>query len=308
MTDIVITPWKRYGHHRGYAALQDGTKLGWIDVPTGTVELEDGAERTSTETALTAWRSQLIDGEPEAGAPAGLVEVVPAPAPEHVAPKAPLAVDRDWVDLADNVPGQGVRQKAAEEWERQKRIGNFLAFMGRVADADTEERAWRKGAEGEEVIGAALDKMRKRGWRILHSIPTGEQSDIDHLAIGPGGIVLFNSKRHKNAKIQVRRGGIYVNGGQTTHVLQIRNQVKLAAKKLSKALGRPVHIQGCIAIHNGGINAPDVTFSHHFDDVWVATRWNVTNGMKRADPVLTDAEVEEIYTVARRSTTWLPRA
>lgn len=299
--EISVTRWKRFGHHRGYATAADGTTLGWIDVSTGAVEIEEGVDGTVAEAALIAWRERVL-AETSAAAPPSKADDTPVP---ETAVPAPLAdPERDWVDLADNVPGQGVRQKAAEEWERQKRIGTFLAVMGRVVDADTEERAWRKGAEGEEVIGAALEKMRKRGWRILHSIPTGEESDIDHLAIGPGGIVLFNSKRHKNAKIQVKRGGIYINGGQTTHVLQIRNQVKSATKKLSKALGRPIHIQGCIAIHNGGINARDVTFSHHFDDVWVATRWNVTNALKRADRVLTDDEVEEIYNIARRSTTW----
>lgn len=299
--EISVTRWKRFGHHRGYATASDGTTLGWIDVSTGAVEIEDGAERATTEAALIAWREQVIAETSAAAPPPGVADV---PSPETIVASPLVEPEQGWVDLADNVPGQGVRQKAAEEWERQKRIGTFLAVMGRVVDADTEERAWRKGAEGEEVIGAALEKMRKRGWRILHSIPTGEESDIDHLAIGPGGVVLFNSKRHKNAKIQVKRGGIYINGGQTTHVLQMRNQVKSATKKLSKALGRPVQIQGCIAIHNGGINAPDVTFSHHFDDVWVASRWNVNNALKRADRVLTDDEVEEIYNVARRSTTW----
>ncbi len=305
MTDIIITPWKRYGHHRGYAALPDGTKLGWIDVQTGEVGIEDGAERSSTEAALVAWRAPLVDGEQVAATAASPGDADPPATREVAVPGTPGHVDADWIDLADNKPGQGVRQRAAEEWEREKRIGTVAALIGRAIGADTEERAWRKGAEGEEAIGAELDKMAKRGWRTLHSIPTGEESDIDHLLIGPGGVILVNSKHHPGAKVKVTRGGIYVNGGQTTHVLQMRNQVKAATKKLSKALGRPVAIQGCIAIHNGGVTAPDVKSSHRFEDVWVVTRWNIGNVLRRLDDVLTDAEIEEIYNVARRSTTWV---
>ncbi len=67
--------------------------------------------------------------------------------------------------------------------ERSK-VGTFLA---RAFDVKTDERAFRIGANGEETVGARLEKLVKHGWHVLHSIPVGKgDSDIDHLLIGPG--------------------------------------------------------------------------------------------------------------------------
>lgn len=44
MTDITIRRWAKDGHQRGYATPADGTKLGWIDLKTGAVTQEDGAD------------------------------------------------------------------------------------------------------------------------------------------------------------------------------------------------------------------------------------------------------------------------
>lgn len=108
MTDIIITPWKRYGHHRGYAALPDGTKLGWIDVKTGEMAIEDGAERSSTEAALVAWRAPFIDGQQVAevaDVTSPPVAVEPPVAPTVTVQVAPVPSAQDWTDLAVNRPG-----------------------------------------------------------------------------------------------------------------------------------------------------------------------------------------------------------
>lgn len=302
MTDITITRWKRYGHDRGYAATPDGTKLGSIDLKTGAVTLEAGADAPTVTAALQQWASaQTVAHEP-----ADATELPPVPA-QFAAPalREPPLAEATWTDLALNEPGQALRLQAQRAWEAEKRGGTFLAYLARAIDVDTEERAWRRGIEGEQVVGAALNKATKHGWKVLHSIPVGAESDIDHLAIGPGGVVLINTKHHKGAKVTVRQGGIYVNGAQTKHVLQVRSQVKRATLALSVALGAPVEIQGCVAIHNGGLNEPEIKFAHHFTDCWVVTRWNIARVLRKAEPVLTAEQVDAIYAVARRSDTWV---
>lgn len=306
MTDIVINRWKRYGHDRAYAALADGTKLGWMDLKTGSVTVDDGADDAAVTEALWAWaatEAPSIEAEVEAEAAGGQASDA-HPLSEPVG-ELPDANPVDDSDLASNQPGQQLQEQARRAWEAEKRGGTFLAYLARAANVDTEERAWRRGIEGEQVMGAALDKARKHGWKVLHSIPVGKESDIDHLAIGPGGVVLINTKHHKGAKVTVRQGGIYVNGAQTKHVLQVRDQVKRAAKVLSAAMGEPVEIQGCVAIHNGGLMEPEIKFAHHFKDVWVVTRWNLVRVLRKAEPVLTAEQVDAIYAVARRSDTWV---
>ena len=58
---VVTAEWRKYGKHRIYANSTDGTRLGWIDVPTGDVHLEDSAGDDVTE-ALRDARDQVASG------------------------------------------------------------------------------------------------------------------------------------------------------------------------------------------------------------------------------------------------------
>ncbi len=65
--------------------------------------------------------------------------------------------------------------------------GSTRAF----AALDRHER----GVEGERRVGAVLDELRGDGWLTLHDVPTG-RGNIDHVAIGPGGLVAVETKSH----------------------------------------------------------------------------------------------------------------
>jgi Nuclease-related domain len=54
--------------------------------------------------------------------------------------------------------------------------------------ADT--RAWRRGAVGERRTARLLAPLERRGWAVLHDLAIpGTQANIDHLVIGPGGVL-----------------------------------------------------------------------------------------------------------------------
>lgn len=52
-----------------------------------------------------------------------------------------------------------------------------------------------RGAKGEEHVGALLDGLAHRGWRVLHDASLG-RGDIDHIVIGPPGIFTVETKSH----------------------------------------------------------------------------------------------------------------
>lgn len=52
-----------------------------------------------------------------------------------------------------------------------------------------------RGAKGEEHVGALLDGLAQRGWRVLHDASLG-RGDIDHVVIGPPGIFTVETKSH----------------------------------------------------------------------------------------------------------------
>lgn len=186
VTEVVITRGNYYGNELAYAANATGTRLGYINLGSGKVKIHVESERAAVTEALQAYALSL--SEPQSSPPVKRSSTpfpTEAPTPVKTPPPATSPVHSDAttteeVDLAGNLPGQLTRQRAAEEWERQKRIGRPLAILAKLADAKSDERAWRVGAKGEEVVGKQLNKLRKRGWYVLHSIRVGTSSDIDH--------------------------------------------------------------------------------------------------------------------------------
>jgi len=333
MNDITIARWKRYGHDRGYATAADGAKLGWIDLKTGVVTIEAGADAASVNAALRAWSgASLPDPAPydvmtqpalaevgpnSARTVAGATDVDEAFATlPDIDPGMPLAPVQPaarhekpavaaWTDLAAHRPGQLVWEQAAAEWAASKDRSKFLAYGARVFNVHTDERAWRVGTQGEEYIGAKLDRLTGRGWHILHSVPVGKRgSDIDHVVIGPGGIFTVNTKNHRDKRIWVGKHQIRVNGHPVTYLRDARYEAERASKALSRALGRAVCVRPCIAILTGSLIS-NVTIKQQPDDVKVLTKSFVPLWFRFRSHVLSPDEVEAIYAVARRSDTWV---
>lgn len=53
--------------------------------------------------------------------------------------------------------------------------------------------SWRMGRRGEENTAECLNQLRKAGWTIFNDI-SFEHLNIDHVAVGPGGVVAFETK------------------------------------------------------------------------------------------------------------------
>lgn len=52
-----------------------------------------------------------------------------------------------------------------------------------------------RGAEGEEHVGGLLEALADDGWHVLHDVSLG-RGNIDHLLVGPGGILTVETKSH----------------------------------------------------------------------------------------------------------------
>jgi hypothetical protein len=58
--------------------------------------------------------------------------------------------------------------------------------------------AWRRGAAGERRTARLLGPLERHGWVVLHDLAVpGSAANIDHLAIGPGGVFVVNSKQYR---------------------------------------------------------------------------------------------------------------
>jgi hypothetical protein len=290
VTTLETKRWKRYGKDRVYVSDAAGQRVGWLDLLDGSQHLEMAAHAEAFTEALRPF----LTADPAA-------PVVDEPV---ASPAAHVPSSGVWTDLAAHRPGQGVRAQAdalRTDMAERSRVGTMLK---RVLDVKTDERAHRVGANGEEAVGARLEKLVKHGWHVLHSIPVGKgKSDIDHLLIGQGGIYTVNTKNHPGKQIWVGQHLIKVDGFSTRYLPIARYETERAQRLLSQAVGFDVPAKAVLVILTGTV-IPQVTIKQMPDDVLVLDRMDVPGAFKKAPHRLAPAQVEQVYAQARRSTLW----
>jgi len=74
-------------------------------------------------------------------------------------------------------------------------LSAIAAFVGVGRSVDRDLGRWRRGAEGEEHVGRILEGLSVEGWHVLHDVSFG-RGNIDHIAIGPGGVFTVETKSH----------------------------------------------------------------------------------------------------------------
>lgn len=203
---------------------------------------------------------------------------------------------KDPDDLALNHPGATLRVKAGDI----QKAHPVLVFIFRLFGAHSQERAWRRGAEGEEEVAWRLRKLGD-GWRILHSVPVGSgETDIDHLVIGPPGVFALNTKNHLGKRVTVYEKAIYVSGSKEPYLTKSRAEGRRASKILSRACNFPVTVSPVLVIM-----ADELDLKGQPTDVHVVARKRVANWFEIQTPCLSAAETELIYAAARRRSTWI---
>jgi hypothetical protein len=290
---VIVDRWKRYGKDRLYVTLPnsdggEGIKVGWWDLLTDEAHPESPEHAALLDEAVTRWRS----GEQSQVTPSIPEVLVPETVP-------PIADPVPWQDLALNRPGESARAEALDK----RAEAPMKSLLARALGVHTDERAWRIGADGEELVAAQLAKAAKKDprWRFLHSIPVGKRgSDIDHLIIGPGGVFTVNAKHHPKATIWVGGNTFLVDGHKTTHIRNARFEADRASRLLSGECGFPVHVEGLVVT----VNASDVTIKSQPDGVDVTWRNNLVKWLLGHGEILAPQAIDAVYEVARRSTTW----
>lgn len=274
-----------------YVSASDGTRVGWLDLLTQEQHLEQPALSGEFMIALQPYLPA-----PNTPLPGEVVTGTPTPSQRPA--------EDHWEDLALHRPGQLVRAEAEEQLAGMKERSKVGTFLARAFDVKTDERAYRVGANGEETVGARLEKLEKHGWHVVHSIPVGKgDSDIDHLLIGPGGVYTVNTKTHPNKQVWVGQHVIKVNGHNTRYLPIARYEAERARKLLTEAVGWEVHVKAVLVILTGTV-IPQVTIKQMHEDVAVLDRMDIPRIFKRADKKLAQEQVGELFAHARRSTLW----
>lgn len=84
-----------------------------------------------------------------------------------------------------------------------------LSLLRATLEPSQSTRAWRKGAEGEEAVGRALDRLTHHGYLVRHDLAIpGSAANVDHVVAGPCGLVVIDTK-NLTGPITVSRGKLW---------------------------------------------------------------------------------------------------
>lgn len=262
MERLRVTPTRIGGRDRLCVSLPDGRDVAWCDRDTGRVALLSDAHRDAVLKALAPFT-------------AGELTVGPPPVPTR-AELARLALPPDD-DLAPNRPGEALHTDLGR---RPPTAPRLVRRDPRLLDLAAQQR-----------LGDALDELEPAGWRVLHAVPLPGADHIDHLAVGPGGVLALHA--YAAGRPRVRAGGRLARGVVLDLTLT-RRRADRAAHVLAAAV-RPVLVV---------VGAPRSFAAPAPGDVQVL-RDDEVPALARLGGVFKPADVESLYAVARDRRTWL---
>ncbi|GAA2036092.1 nuclease-related domain-containing protein [Pseudokineococcus marinus] len=121
-------------------------------------------------------------------------------------------------------PGAGAAEQARRHAARAERLAaqhslEATTDQARAAleRAQRQAQQWATGAQGEVQVASALRALDQYGWTALHDVrwPGRQQANLDHVALGPGGVVVVDAKNW-TGQVDVRDGVLRQNGYHRT--------------------------------------------------------------------------------------------
>ena len=136
-------------------------------------------------------------------------------------------------DNSDSAPGASAqREYARRQQARRQRVraryGPVGSLVAALAGEPRNVDAWRQGAEGEAATARALEwRLHRSDVVLMHDrrVPGRGRANIDHIAIGPTGVTVIDTKSSRG-RVQLatvgiinRREQLLVNGRDRTSQL-----------------------------------------------------------------------------------------
>jgi hypothetical protein len=112
--------------------------------------------------------------------------------------------------------------------------------------------AWRRGAAGERHTARLLGPLERNGWVILHDLAVPRNgANLTHLAIGPGGVFVIDSKRYRG-RLRLDSSGRLWHGRYP--LAPTLRAVNFEADRAAQVLTDPdVVVRPIVAIHGAQV-------------------------------------------------------
>jgi nuclease-like protein len=172
-------------------------------------------------------------------------------------------------------------------------VGALLAVgaMGWLIGGHVSSLPWMWGAEGERHTAAELQRLPDT-WRVFHDLADGK-GNWDHVAIGPPGVYLIDSKTFRRpASVDgdgLRSGRIRTSG--SFH----RGQAVRMKETLEGGTGIATWVQAVVAVWGELPVAETESEKVVYLDATLLTDW-----LQRREPRLSPQQVDELARVLER--------
>ena len=115
-----------------------------------------------------------------------------------------------------------------------------------------DARNWARGARGERRTAHQLRRLTRHGWAVLHDLAIpGSGANADHLAVGPGGIFLVDSKNWRGRLAFTPDGTLWHGSYPLTATLAT---IAWEASAIAGTLAVPAHtIQPVMVVHGSAV-------------------------------------------------------
>lgn len=198
-------------------------------------------------------------------------------------------------DLAPNQPGESLR--AQLDSARRGRLARWCARrLGRPVPEHDAAQALRAA----EASGAALERLGLGGWHALHALPLPGGARVSHLLVGPGGVFALSSNWYPATRAVVADDE--VRGAEPLPLVRhCRRAATLATYALSRAASAEIPVRGVLILVGATriVRSPEAA-----PDITALREGDIHGAFARHGGLLTTAEVDRLYALARDRRTW----
>ena len=181
--------------------------------------------------------------------------------------------------MAGNHAGQSAEDTARRMRDKMARLEKSVA-------------AWEAGAAGERATGEVLAGLDPALWSVLHDVrwPGRARANIDHVAIGPGGVFVIDSKNW-SGHVAVMKGVLRRNG--YSREKEVAGAAEAAIAVLELVPDVPVQPVICLV--------RDEPFEGWVRDVMLCSTQNLATMLTTQPPVLASDDVRQVTDRLRKA-------
>ncbi|WP_156364456.1 nuclease-related domain-containing protein [Curtobacterium sp. Leaf261] len=216
---------------------------------------------------------------------------------------APSEATPDLDDLTRRVPGQALMAECIRHQAARHPRGRIARVLGVHAVAP-DARSWYVGALGERITARLLDALGPE-YVVLHSVPVSESgTDIDHLVVGPIGVVAINTKHLRDARVWVAGDTVMVNGHREPFVRVARSERRRVVRTMAQRTLPVTPVTSIVAV----VDPASVAIRSAPEDVLVLDARRLVRTLRRMPEVLGHDAVWALAGALSSGSTWIDHA